>query len=167
MLFQPLGEEILQLVRQAQQDIRRITCTCLFGRLQQPLHFTVSKYRNDRRKKRRHRYPRLAQTPDRLQPTLGSGCARLESARQIPIQRGEGDRHVHQIALGHRGQDIQVALDQRRLGDDGNGMIGLTQHLQALAGDAELFLRRLIGIGIDTDRHRRTGVTAPAQLLAQ
>ena len=44
------------------------------------------------------------------------------------------DRHLGEALRGHRRQDVDVALHQRRLGDDGDRVVGARQHLQQRRG---------------------------------
>ena len=45
-------------------------------------------------------------------------------------------------------EDVDVARDQMRLGDDADRMVRPAQHLEDAAGDAELALDRLVGVGV-------------------
>ncbi len=74
---------------------------------------------------------------------------------------------MHQALLRQLGQQVQVAQDQRTLGDDGHWMPIAQQHLENPAGDPLFTLDRLIGIGVGPQRDWRTLVAAPGQLLFQ
>jgi len=59
-----------------------------------------------------------------------------------------------QTALSHRREKVEIALDQRRLRDERNGVVRLATHFQDAACDAMFALDRLVGIGVDTDGQR-------------
>jgi hypothetical protein len=73
---------------------------------------------------------------------------RLERAGEAAIERRHRERDGGQPFLGHIGENVDVALDERRFGDDAHRMVELLQHLEDAARDPELALGRLIGIGI-------------------
>ena len=82
----------------------------------------------------------------------GSG-ARLElSARAPAIERADGDEDAHQVLLRHRSQEVEVALDERRLGHDAHRVVALGEHLEDLAGDLVLALDRLVAVGVGAER---------------
>ena len=64
-------------------------------------------------------------------------------------------------------KQVDVAFDQRVLGDQGERMPCFRQYLDQLSGDAELAFDRLVGIGIDAQRDRLGHVAGLGQLLAQ
>ena len=65
------------------------------------------------------------------------------------------------------GEQVDVAHDQRRLGDDRHRVPGFQQDLKAGATDPKLALDRLPAIGIDAERDRMRHMAALAQLRAQ
>ena len=97
----------------------------------------------------------------------GGGRPRLHHPRQAAVQRGHRDRHLDQIALGQRRQDIDVAHDRPGLGQHGHRMAGPVQHFQKLAHDAEALLDRLIGVGVGADGDGAYLIARPGQLLFQ
>ena len=61
---------------------------------------------------------RRREPAERADPRRGHRRAQLEPARQPPVERGERDVHRHLVPLGEPPQQVEVAGDQRRLGDD-------------------------------------------------
>ena len=164
---QPVGEDLPQFMRQAQDHIAGPGGPG-FGRgLQQRFYFAVGRRRNNRRHQHGNRRARLRQGANHPQPPRGACRARLQLAGQVRVQRSDGDRRFHQIVLRHVGDDVQVALYQRGLGDERNGVAGFGQNLQHRAGDLEFFFGGLIGVGDNAQRQRAGGMPAPPQILAQ
>ncbi len=87
----------------------------------------------------------------RLEPARGRCRARLHDARKLCIERRHRQRDLHQIALRHAGEDVEIARDQRRLGDDAHGMAVALEHFEDATHDLALALDRLIGIGVGAD----------------
>lgn len=101
------------------------------------------------------------------QPSRRRGCARLQLACQLGVERGDGHRRHGQVLRRHRRQQVDVAFDQGRLGDQTDRMIAIVQHLQHVARDAQFAFDRLIGIGIAPQRDRLAAIAGPGQRLAQ
>jgi hypothetical protein len=93
--------------------------------------------------------------------------ARLQLRRQPVVQRGDRQVHVHQLVARQVGEQVEVARDQRALGDDVHRVPRLAQHFQQPARDAVVALDRLPAVGVDAQRHRRGRVARPGQFLAQ
>lgn len=72
-----------------------------------------------------------------------------------------------QTGLAHLAQNIRIARDQRRLGDDGERVPILLQHLQYLACQARFTIDRLVGVCVATDVDRLAAIARRIQLLAQ
>ncbi|MNY01992.1 hypothetical protein D3C86_1345460 [compost metagenome] len=104
--------------------------------------------RNDRRHHHGHGNAGLGQRLHRVQPLLRRGGARLHVARELAVQRRHGNADLGETLFGHGRQNVDIPLDQRRFGDDGDGMIGFGQHFQYLPHDAPFALNRLIRVGI-------------------
>jgi hypothetical protein len=83
------------------------------------------------------------------------------------ITIGEGDGPTGQALRGHRRQQVDIAFDQRRLGDLPDRMIALMQHLQHLARDAALALARLVGVGVHANGDVLRLVRGAGQLAPQ
>ncbi len=75
--------------------------------------------------------------------------------------------HAHQLLRGQRGQQVDIAFDQRILGDQRERVPGFGHHLDQLAGDPQPAFDRLVGIGIDPQRDRLRYVARFGQLAAQ
>ena len=94
--------------------------------------------------------------------------ARLHRAGKLAVERGDRDRDLAQVPRSAIAlQDVDVARDQRRLGDDADRMVGSRQHLEDRARDAPLALDRLVGIGICPERDRLRRVAGLGELLCQ
>ncbi len=93
--------------------------------------------------------------------------ARFHGAGDLPVQRGDRQRGAEQGQFCHRLQDVDVAGDQRRFGDDVAGVAKLVQHLQQATCDLFRSFRRLIGVGIDAQGQGARLVFRVGQFLAQ
>ena len=105
--------------------------------------------------------PACDQPLERLQPPVGRARARLHGPGELAVERGHRQRHLHQAALGHRGEKIEIAQHQRRFGDDADRVIRRAQHFEDAPHDAVAPLDRLIGIGVGADgdgTHRIAGI---------
>ena len=98
---------------------------------------------------------------------VGVPGARLHHPRQMAIQGGDRQRRLGQPHRRHVRQDIQIAQDQRRLGDDGDGMAEVAQHFQNGARDAHLLFQRLIRISVGAHGNHLGDIARCAQLLGQ
>ena len=152
MLQQPVGEQILRLQRQTQEDIAGLARAIGVGAGENGLHLVVRHAGDDRRDHDRGRNAGLRQLLDRLQPARRRRRARLHRPRQIAVERRHRQRHLDQPALRHGREEIEIAQDQRGFGDDRDRVIGLRQNLQNSAHDAMLAFDRLVGIGVGSDR---------------
>lgn len=94
-------------------------------------------------------------------------AARFENALQLVVEGGQADHHRHQVLLRQFAQQVEVAKDQRALGDDGQRVTEAQQHLQHLAGQAAFAFQRLVGVGIGTQVDRRAAIAGLAQFLLQ
>ena len=110
---------------------------------------------------------RFRQTLDRLQPLFRRSRARLHFSRQRGIERRHGERDLGEPALRHRPQNVDVALDERRFGDDADRMIGRRQHFEDRTHRPIGPLDRLIGIGIGADGDRARLVARRRQFALQ
>ena len=63
------------------------------------------------------------------------------------IERGDAEMHAHQIRLGHRPENVQVAQHQGVLGHDSHRLLSFQGDFQAAARQTILPLGRLIAIG--------------------
>ena len=109
--------------------------------------------RDDRRHHHRRRNAGFGEQPKRRQSALGRRGPRFHRPGELPVERRHRQRDLAEVPLRHPRQDVDVAQDQRRLGDDADRMAGRLQHLEDLAHDPVALLDRLVGIGIGADRH--------------
>ena len=93
----------------------------------------------------------------------GVGDVRLDGARPLLVPERDADRDVHVGDARQRLQHVDVALDQRRLGDDAHRVRVLDAHLQAAARQPVRGLQRLVAVG-DAAEHDEL---APPALLAE
>jgi hypothetical protein len=87
---------------------------------------------------------------------------RARSASSVVIDTATWARPSRAI-----GEQVEVAQDQRRLGDDGHRMARFGQHFEDAARDAQPAFHRLPGVGVDAQRHRPADVAGLGQFGAQ
>ena len=89
----------------------------------------------------------------------GGEDARLEELHDLvdhdrPATKDEHrDRDQRELFLGHLGEDVDVALHQRRFAYDRDRVTKIAQHFQDRAGDAKTPLGRLVLKGEIQDGH--------------
>src|SRR5450830_596951 len=164
---QPFLEQRRHLQRQAQHHVRRTLRTGRMGFGEQALQFAVVDHRDHRRAQHPHRDAGLAHHPDRPQPRLGRRRAWLQDALELIVQAGEADHHRHQPLARQFGEQVEIAQDQRALGDDRHRVPIAQQHFEGLPGDRVLTLDGLVRIGVGTQVDRRTHIAGLGQLLLQ
>ena len=98
---------------------------------------------------------------------MGELARGVQLARQAVVQGGDRHIYLHQATARHLAQDVQVARDQRVLGDDSYRQLALPQHLQHRTRDAQLALGGLVRIGIGAQHYQAGLVTRLGQLGAQ
>ncbi len=115
--------------------------------------------RDDRRDAHAHRNASPGERLDRLEAPVRRCRTRLEDARQRRLERRDRDVDGHQVLRRHRRDQVEVALDARRLGDERERMRALGHDRDHRARDAQLPLDRLVGVGgrADVDRRRPIG----------
>src|SRR5688572_10412048 len=166
-LLEPGPEDVLHFPGKAEQRVRRGECPGALRGFEDRLKLRVGEKRNHRRHVHVHGYPRLAQALYRQKAAGGSAGARLHVARDLVVQRRDRERRPHQVLARHRRQDIDVSLDQSRLGDEGNGLIGFGTDFTLASRDPVLAFYRLVSIGIDADHEVGAAVAGFRQLLAE
>jgi hypothetical protein len=130
----------IHLPGQAQARCRTPSSPGGRGGLEDALDLGLVDERDDRRDAHADRHARACQRLDGADAPVRRGGARLEDARQRGVERGH--RHVHrrQPALAHGRDEVEVALDPRRLRDQRERMRALGQDRDHRARDAELAL---------------------------
>ena len=98
---------------------------------------------------------------------MGCGRARLHAARERTVQGGHAHRDAAAVRLRHGAENVDVAFHPRGLGDDHHRMSALGEHLEDGAGDSEVALHRLVGVGVGSERHRGALVAGLRELRAQ
>lgn len=93
--------------------------------------------------------------------------ARLHGAGQTAIQGGYGDTGRGQASPAHGPQNVDVAGDRHRFGDDAERMPKPLHHLEDRTGRIQLTLDRLIGIGIAAYVDAFADVAWPDEFLLQ
>ena len=162
--FEPFLEQRRHFERQLQHGVARALRAGGGGALEDGFELGVGERRDHRCRHHRNRNAGLAQRGNGFDAPLGRGGARLERSRELAIERRHRHRHRRQAFLRHLGQDVDVALDQRRFGDDGDGMPGLAQHFENAAHDLEFAFGRLVGIGVGAERDRRAAIGGLGEL---
>ena len=164
---EPLGEDLLHFVRQPQQDVAGAARAGRGRRLEDALQLLVVESRDHRRGQHARRHPGLAQRLDRLETPVRGGGARLHGARQGAVERRDRQEDRGEIFLRHRREQIEVAQDQARLGDDSDRLPVLPQNLENGAGELQLPFHRLVGVGVRSERDHLAAIAGAPQLLAQ
>ena len=132
----------------------------LLGRVGQP--------RQHRRHQHAARHPGRVEPGHRLHPPQGMGRARLGELPHLLVEGADGEVGPH-VGVGRGlGQEVEVAEDQRRLGEDGERVAGLGQHLDDAPGEVVLALAPLVGVGVGAhgDVVARPPARAPARPAA-
>ncbi len=142
-----LLEHVLHRAREPQEHRARVRRPRLAGRAQDVAHVLVVQAGDDGRHHHADTHAGARESLDRAHP---SGRGRDEgldraSFRLVP----EGHAHHDGEASASREllKDVDVALDERSLGDDAHGIAILGAHLEAAARQAVARLEGLIAIG--------------------
>ena len=167
MRLEPLAEQVLHLVRQAQHRVARRARAGARGRLEQRLELVVGERRYQRRRHDAHVDARGREAGDGLEAARRRRGARLEPPREAAIERRHRQEDPRHAPPRHRPEDVGVAQHQRGLGDDRHRMVVLRQQLEQRAGDAQPALRRLVGVRVGPEGDRRGPVARPRELGAQ
>ena len=167
MVRQPVLEKVLELVRQTQQHIARLGRAGLMRRGERSFEPAVVDHRDHRRGQHTDGDAGPREAANRLDAAIRRGGTRFQLARQVGVQRGARHEHLDQPARRHRPEDVDVALDQRRLGDQPDRLAELGTHLKHRARDLPVTLHRLVGVGVGADRNRFAHIGRARQLGAQ
>lgn len=164
---QPIPEQRLEFMWQAHQRPGGGVCPRLGHGGQDGLDLGIVQEGNHRRHHGPHRHTGAVQLGNGLQPAVRGAGARLQPLGEAGIQAGHGDENTHQLLFRQRHQEVEIAQDQRVLGDDGDRMPGFQQYLQQAARDAPGALDGLVGIGVAADVQGTDLVAWAGQFPAQ
>jgi hypothetical protein len=164
---QPVAEDRRHLVRQAQQYITRRLGAGRGDGVEDTFEEQVGDHRDHRRHQHAHRHAGRVQAADAFEAPRRRAGARFQPRGEAIVEAGHRDHHVGKAGLAHRAEQVEVAFDQRVLGDDRQRMPGRTEHLDQLAGEPALALQRLVGVGVGADGDRRAAVGPGRQLCAE
>ena len=163
--LEPLGEQILYLMGQAQEDIARRPGAGGGGGGEDVLELHIVERRDHRRRHDAHRNGGIFQRRDGFQPPLGRRRARFHAPRQRRIEGGHGNTHAGE-PLGREGrEDVDIAHHQGRFGHHRHRMVEFGQHLEDAPGDLEVAFDRLVGIGVGSKGDGTATVARIFQLL--
>ncbi len=165
--LQPFLEQRLQLERQTQHRVAGGDGTRLLGGGEDVLHFGVVERRDHRRRQHAGRDAGLGKRGDRFEAALRRRGARLHDPGELAVERCHRHGNASEPHLRHLGEDVDVALDERSLGDNRHRMAKIAQHFEDRAGDFKLALGGLIGIGVAAERDRPAAISLLAQLLLE
>ena len=85
----------------------------------------------------------------------------------MPVEGRNRQRNLRKAPCRHPLQDVDIAHDQCRLGDDADWMPRLFQNLEYGAGDPPVALDGLIGVGIGSERYGGWPVARRGQFFLQ
>ena len=96
--------------------------------------------------------PGGGQATEGAEPRVRGGGAGLDAPDEPSFEGGERDVNLQRVPLGELDQEVGVAGDERRLGDDAEVEPAVReQRLEQPAGDPETAFGRLVGIGGGAD----------------
>ena len=98
---------------------------------------------------------------------MGCGGARLHAAGEGAVEGGDAHADAATVGASHGAEDVEVALHPCGLGDDHHRMPAFGEHFEDGAGDPEIALDRLVGVGVGPQRDRGALVSRLAELRAQ
>ena len=105
--------------------------------------------------------------PHHAQTCLWRRGARLQRPFQAGVETGDADEDRHELARGQVAQQVEIAEDQRALGDDRQRVPPLQQQLEYCARGSQLALGRLVRIGVAADVQHFADVTWRGDFLLQ
>ena len=164
---EPVAEQRRYFVREPQQDEARLLRAMVRRRFQDPLQFAVRERRNDGSDHHRNRNSGLVEASQGVEPLLWGRGPRFHRAAELPVQRGDRERHLRQVPFSHARENVCVPLHQRRLCHDGHGVIVAVEHLEDLAHELVAAFDRLIGVGIGADGDRAGHIARTCQLTLE
>ncbi len=108
-----------------------------------------------------------AQLGDRVEASAGAGGVRLGRAPRVLVEGRHREVDRDGQVLRHPLVDVDVAHDQRRLGQHRDRRLGLLQRRQDLRHHPVAALDPLVGVGVRTQRHQLPLPARPRQLRPQ
>jgi len=72
-------------------------------------------------------------------------------ARDLAVERTDREEHLHQASRAIGLEQVEVAFDQRALGDDAHRITELPKHFEDVSRDPVLSFDWLIRIGIGSE----------------
>jgi hypothetical protein len=163
---QPLLEQRRHLPRQAHHRVEGAARAGFPGGFEHLLH-VFGDERNLRRHAHAHRHARFGERADGAQPPVRRRGARLELAGEFAVERGHGDVHGGQPVGRHRPDQVEVALDGARLGDQRERVPRFLQQLDHRAREPQLALDGLVAVGGGADGDVARPVALAAEFGAQ
>ncbi len=167
MLCQPLFEEILHLVRQAQQDVRRGARPRRHCGFENTFRLVIGDGWHDRCNHHTDRHARIREHAHHFQARLRRGRARLERALGICIERGQTDCDAREVVPRQVGKNVDIPCNQYTFGNDRHGVTSRRQHREDLARHCELALGRLIRVRVRAEHDRLADVARPRKLCLE
>ena len=167
MTLQPVGEQGRHLIRQAEQKHSGGPGARTARLGQDRLQLVIGQTGDHRRGHDAHRNARAAEFSDHANARSGRRRARLHLAGQIGVERGDADTHMHEPAGRHVGQYLEIAQHACPTRHYGHRVVMGAQHLKQSAHDAQLGLKRLIGVSAGANGDRRDLIAGLAQLARQ
>ena len=164
---EPFQEERPHLERQTQQHVARAACASIARRFEDRFHLVVGETGDDGRHHHAYRHSCRAERAHRLQPLCRRGRARLHGAGEAAVERRDRERDRREPAPCHAREDVRIAGDQRRLGDDADGMLVAVEHLEHAPCQRETAFGRLVGVGVRAHRDHPAFVAGTCQLALQ
>jgi len=167
--FQPAQVVLADARAQVQQDRRDVFGAGVETGPRQPpqLPLPVAHAGQDRRHQHRRPKAGLGQGADGGQPPAGRRGAGLGDAGELVFVGADRHRHADLGVLGGGGEQVEVAHDHGRLGQDRERVSVLGQHLDQAAGELVAALGRLVGIGVGAHRDRLAAPSRVVQLAGQ
>ena len=140
---------------------------CILCRFGERFKFGVGQHRDHRGRHHAAGNPRIDQCADGVEAALGRRRARFHHARQIAVQHGHRQADLRQFLFRHGAEDIDVAGNQARFGDDADRVVMGCQHFEYPPCQFVVALDRLIGVGIGAYRHDVATVRFLAEFCLQ
>ena len=154
VLGQPFAEEVRDLQRQAEHRIAHPEGAGLPRVFEDGFELGVVDEGDHRGGEHPGRDAGLAQAAHRFEAAVGGGGARLHAAGEGAVEGGDAHADAATVGAGHGAEDVEVALHPRGLGDDHHRMPAFGEHFEDGAGDPEVALDRLVGVGVGPQRDR-------------